>query len=166
MNRSDVRDVVIVGAGIGATVIESVREIRPLGVGINVQPHAVRELIELGLGDELAATSIPTAEHVYLDRLGHRIFAEPRGLAAGYHWPQYSVHRGELQMLLLSAVHERLGPDAIRTGTRLKHFHQTPTAVHAQVIDRITAVVEEIEAGALIGADGLNSTVRAPAAPR
>lgn len=164
--------VVIVGAGIGGLtaalslhaagidtiVIERVREIRPLGVGINLLPHAVRELIELGLGDELAATAIPTAEHVYVDRLGNQIFAEPRGRANGYHWPQYSVHRGELQMLLLRAVRERLGPDAVRTGIQLDDVEQTPTAVRARVIDRATA---EIEAEALIGADGLHSTVRA-----
>jgi 2-polyprenyl-6-methoxyphenol hydroxylase-like FAD-dependent oxidoreductase len=71
-------------AGIGATVIESVRDVRPLGVGINLQPHAVRELVELGMGDELAATAIPTAEHVYVDQRGTRLFAEPR--SAGVRW--------------------------------------------------------------------------------
>ncbi len=152
-------------AGISATVIERVREIRPLGVGINVQPPAVRELTDLGLGHELAATAIPTAEHVYLDRSGNRIFAEARGLAAGYDWPQYSVHRGELQMLLLAAVRERLGPDAVRTGTRLERVEQTAAAVRAQVFDRAAGSAQEIEADALIGADGLHSTVRAQLHP-
>ncbi len=175
MSKPGAAEVVIIGAGIGgltaalslhaagidAVVIDSVRKIRPLGLGINLQPHAVRELIELGLGDDLAATAIPTAEHVYLDRFGQQILAEPRGRAAGYHWPQYSVHRGELQMLLLSAVCERLGPDAVRTGTRFEDFQQTPAAVRVRVINRATAAVEEIEAGTLVGADGLYSTVRA-----
>lgn len=179
MGGAGIGNVMIVGAGIGgltaalslhavgigAVVIDSVREIRPLGLGINVQPHAVRELIDLGLGDELAATAIPTAEHVYLDRFGNRVFAEPRGLAAGYAWPQYSVHRGELQMLLLAAVRERLGPDAVRTGSRLEGFRQTRTAVHAWVTDRSAAVTGEIEAAALVGADGLHSTVRAQLHP-
>ncbi|MGH3843451.1 MAG: flavin-dependent oxidoreductase [Pseudonocardiaceae bacterium] len=152
-------------AGISATVIERVREIRPLGVGINVQPQAVRTLIELGLGRELAATAIPTAEHVYLDRSGNPIFAEPRGLAAGYDWPQYAVHRGELQMLLLAAVRERLGTDAVRTGTRLERFDQTATTVRAYVFDRTTNSAQEIEADTLIGADGVHSTVRSQLHP-
>lgn len=171
--------VLIIGAGIGgltaalslhavgisATVIERSREIRPRGVGINVQPQAVQELIELGLGHELAATAIPTAEHVYLDRSGNPIFAEPRGLAAGYDCPQYSVHRGELQMLLLAAVRERLDTDAVRTGTRLERFEQTTATVRAQVVNRATKSAQEIEADTLIGADGLHSMVRAQLHP-
>jgi 5-methylphenazine-1-carboxylate 1-monooxygenase len=148
-------------AGIGAVVLESARTIHPLGVGLNLLPHGARELIELGLGDDLAATAIPTAEHVYVDQFGNRIFAEPRGRDCGYDWPQYSLHRGELQMLLLSAVRERLGPDAVRTGTRLDGFHQTPVDARAHVTDRATGAREEITADVLIGADGLHSTVRA-----
>lgn len=175
MSKPGTEGVLIVGAGIGglttalslqaagidAIVIESVREIRPLGVGINLLPHAVRELIELDLGDQLAATAIATAENVYFDRFGNRIFAEPRGRDRGYRWPQYSVHRGQLQMLLLSAVRERLGPDVVSTATLLQDLDQTPTAVRAQVIDRATGAVEHLNAAVLIGADGLHSTVRA-----
>jgi 2-polyprenyl-6-methoxyphenol hydroxylase-like FAD-dependent oxidoreductase len=179
MSKSNAADVVIVGAGIGglaaalslhavgieAIVIDSVRKIRPLGLGINLQPHAVRELIELGFGDDLAAIAVPTAETVYFDRFGNRIFAEPRGRAAGFRWPQYSVHRGELQMMLLSAVYERLGKGAVRVGTRLEGFQQTLAAVRAHVINRTAEAVEEIEAAALIGADGLHSTVRSQLHP-
>ncbi|EME99016.1 flavin-dependent oxidoreductase [Streptomyces mobaraensis NBRC 13819 = DSM 40847] len=147
-------------AGIGATVVESVREIRPLGVGINLLPHAVRELTELGLGDALAAIGVPTAENVYCDRDGTVLFSEPRGVAQGYRWPQYSVHRGELQSMLLAAVRDRLGPDAVRTGTRLDGFTDTGSAIRARLLDRATGEHRAVEAGLLVGADGLHSAVR------
>jgi 2-polyprenyl-6-methoxyphenol hydroxylase-like FAD-dependent oxidoreductase len=175
VNQPCTNSVLVAGAGIGgltaalslhatgvaATVIESARDIRPLGVGINLLPHAVRELTELGLGADLAAIAIATAENVYLDAAGRRFWTDPRGRALGYLWPQYSVHRGQLQMLLLAAARERLGPDAIRVGTRLDDFDQTPTQVRARVTDRVSGATEEIEADVLIGADGLHSTVLA-----
>jgi 2-polyprenyl-6-methoxyphenol hydroxylase-like FAD-dependent oxidoreductase len=178
-SESHTTDVVIIGggiggltaalslhaAGIGAQVIESVREIRPLGVGINLLPHATRELIELGLGDELAATAISTTENVYLDQFGTRLWSETRGRDSGYEWPQYSVHRGRLQMLLLAAVRERLGPHAVRTGTRVEEFEQTSTAVHARLLDRATGTHTQIQTPILLGADGLHSTVRAALHP-
>ncbi|MFG2579016.1 flavin-dependent oxidoreductase [Streptomyces malaysiensis] len=155
-------------AGVEAAVVESAREIRPLGVGINLLPHAVRELIELGLGDELAAIGVATAENVYCDRSGRRIFTEPRGVAQGYRWPQYSVHRGELQRLLLAAVRERLGADAVRTGARVVGFDGSGARdrVRVRVLDRATGAVEDTYARALIGADGLHSAVRAALHPR
>ncbi|MEU1805562.1 flavin-dependent oxidoreductase [Streptomyces sp. NPDC019937] len=155
-------------AGIEATVVESAREIRPLGVGINLLPHAVRELTELGLGDALAGLGVAIAENVYADRHGRHIFSEPRGVAQGYRWPQYSIHRGELQLLLLAAVRERLGPGAVRTGARVTGFAHGPgeaDGVWARVLDRATGTVAERHADALIGADGLHSAVRAALHP-
>ena len=96
--------------GIEAQVVDSAAELRPLGAGINLLPHAVRELTELGLGPALAATGIPTAEQAHFDPHGGFIWSEPRGRNLGYAWPQYSIHRGELQMILLAAVRDRLGP--------------------------------------------------------
>ncbi|MFI8983792.1 FAD-dependent monooxygenase [Streptomyces antimycoticus] len=161
-------------AGVGTAVVESAREIRPLGVGINLLPHAVRELIELGLGDELAAIGVATAENVYADRSGRRVFTEPRGVAQGYRWPQYSVHRGELQRLLLAAVRERLGAEAVRTGARVVGFDDSAErtgpgkrgGVRVRILDRATGTVEESAARALIGADGLHSAVRAALHPQ
>ncbi|WP_432251349.1 flavin-dependent oxidoreductase [Streptomyces sp. HNM1019] len=155
-------------AGVETAVVESAREIRPLGVGINLLPHAVRELIELGLGDELAAIGVATAENVYCDRFGRRIFTEPRGTAQGYRWPQYSVHRGELQRLLLAAVRERLGADAVRTGARVVGSDDAGRreGVRVRVLDRATGTVGETAARALIGADGLHSAVRAALHPQ
>ncbi|GAB2700807.1 FAD-dependent monooxygenase [Kitasatospora kifunensis] len=169
--------------GIEALVVESAQSIEPLGVGINLQPHAVRELIELGLAEELAALGVSSTELVYCDPSGNRLFAEPRGTAQGYRWPQYSVHRGELQLMLLAAVRERLGADAVRTGTRLVGFDQDvdqdPGAhdsrqadskqadtVRARLLDRASGEMTEIEAEALIGADGLHSVVRSRLHPQ
>src|SRR2546429_9778675 len=78
-------------AGIEAIVIDSAAALRPLGVGINLMPHAVRELTELGLGGELEATGIPTAEMVHFDRHGNRIWGFASGRNIGYRWPQYSI---------------------------------------------------------------------------
>ncbi len=107
--------VIIAGAGIGgltlalslhqigvaARVYESVDKLEPLGVGINVLPHSVRELTELGLAETLAETAITTSTLAYYSKRGQPIWREPSGKAAGYNWPQFSIHRGELQMVLL-----------------------------------------------------------------
>ncbi|HET6356189.1 FAD-dependent monooxygenase [Streptomyces sp.] len=180
MTTAITADILIAGAGIGglttalalnahginATVLEAADEIRPLGVGINIQPPAIAELTAtLGLGDALAATAIPTREHLYVDHTGTKLWNEPRGLAAGHRYPQYSIHRGHLQMLLLTAVRDRLGPDAVRTGTRLHTFEHTPSGIRAHAHDQATDTAIAFEARALIGADGLHSVVRAQLHP-
>ncbi|TYK45924.1 flavin-dependent oxidoreductase [Actinomadura decatromicini] len=171
--------VVIVGAGIGGLtaalslheagvetlVVESSARLRPLGVGINLLPHAVRELTELGLDGALAELGVPTAEMVHFDRHGGRIWGEPRGRALGYDWPQYSIHRGELQMALLDAVRARLGAGAVRAGTLFEGFEQDAARVRARLLDRASGAAETVDADVLVGADGLHSTVRAQLNP-
>ncbi|GAA4242097.1 flavin-dependent oxidoreductase [Actinomadura meridiana] len=152
-------------AGIGALVVDSATRMRPLGVGINLLPHAVRELTELGLGDDLAGLGVQTGEMVHFDRHGGRIWGEPRGRALGYNWPQYSIHRGDLQMLLLDAVRARLGEGAVRTGTVFEGFEQDETCVRARLLDRASGTAETVTADALVGADGLRSAVRAQLNP-
>jgi 2-polyprenyl-6-methoxyphenol hydroxylase-like FAD-dependent oxidoreductase len=147
-------------AGIEVEVFEAAGEVRPLGVGINLQPHAVRELTELGLGEALAANGVATQEFRYANRFGQTIWAEPRGLLAGYRWPQYSIHRGRLQMLLWAAAEARLGPARLHRGRRLAGFSQDETGVTAQFEDGGTA-----RGDALIGADGIHSAVRALLVP-
>ena len=95
--------------GVKVRVFESVGEIKPLGVGINVLPHACRELIELGLFDRLDETGVRTKELAYFSKRGSAIWSEPRGLEAGYKWPQFSIHRGILLQTLLETARERIG---------------------------------------------------------
>lgn len=152
-------------AGIGVRVVDAARQLTALGVGINILPHATRELVELGLAGELAATGIPTGELIYSDRFGSRICAEPRGLAAGYRWPQYSISRGELQMLLLRAVGERLGAGSVRTGLVMERFELDGDSVSVELRDRHTGRLVVEGADVLIGADGINSAVRAQLHP-
>ncbi len=147
--------------GVDCRLFESVDSIEPLGVGINTLPHAVRELTELGLADKLAATAIPTAELAYYTKHGQPIWSEPRGLAAGYNWPQFSIHRGELQTILLAAARERLGEDRIVTGHHLAKWQTTAQGVRAFFIDRRSGqAVGEADGELLIGADGIHSAVR------
>lgn len=168
--------ILVAGAGIGGlatalsldaagfrdvVVTEAVDEPAPLGVGINLLPHAVRELTELGLGDQLAELGVATAELAYFTRTGRRIWSEPRGLAVGYRWPQYSVHRGRLQMLLLDEVRSRMGPDAVRTGRRL-----TSVAADADGVTATFARGADERVDLLVGADGIRSTVRAQLHPQ
>ncbi len=168
--------VLIVGAGIGGLVtalsmhqigvpcrvLESVERIEPLGVGINLLPHAVRELTELGLGDALAATAIPTAELAYYSKRGQPIWSEPRGLDAGYRWPQFSIHRGELQMILHRAAVARIGAGNILAGRHLAGWDDTGDGVRARVVDRRTgAALDRHDGTLLIAADGIHSAARA-----
>ena len=147
--------------GVACRVFESVDTIEPLGVGINTLPHAVRELSELGLQDRLAATAIPTAELAYYSAHGQLIWSEARGLAAGYHWPQFSIHRGALQTILLDAVRDRLGSESVVTGHHLYGWDETPSGVRAHFIDRRSGEPRgSVDGSLLIGADGIHSVVR------
>lgn len=150
--------------GVPAVVLESVRTLAPLGVGINLQPNAVRELIELGLEDDLDAIGIEATEWALVGRNGNDVWSEPRGRSAGYRWPQYSVHRGELQMLLYRKAVERLGQDAVRTAHRVTGYRNTPDGVVAQV-DTRNGSTTEINGSILIAADGLHSAVRSQMHP-
>ncbi len=124
--------------GVPARVFESVSELKPLGVGINVLPHAVRELIELGLHDRLDASGVRTRELAYFSKHGKPIWSEPRGIEAGYKWPQFSIHRGTLQQILLDAAIERLGRENILTSHHLSGWTETADGVRAEFIDKAT----------------------------
>jgi 2-polyprenyl-6-methoxyphenol hydroxylase-like FAD-dependent oxidoreductase len=146
-------------AGIAVHVFEQVASIRPLGVGINVQPHAVRELFELGLENELEAIGVRTREVAYYSSKGGLIWSEPRGMLAGYNWPQFSVHRGRLQAMLLDAVRKRLGADAVITGAVVTGFRDAGGKV--EVFVRSADGTERAEeAEILVAADGIHSAVR------
>ncbi len=148
-------------AGVEAVVFESAPALRELGVGINLLPHAVRALSELDLQPALAATAIETGALAYYTRYGKPIWREPRGLGAGYRWPQYSIHRGRLLTILADAVRARLGASSIRTGHRLVRFEQDEGGVRAHFADPASGRPLAGERGdALIGADGIHSTLR------
>jgi len=147
--------------GVPVRVFESVAELKPLGVGINVLPHAVRELIELGLLDRLDAAGVRTRELAYFSKHGKPIWSEPRGLEAGYKWPQFSIHRGVLQQILLDTAIERLGRENILTSHHLAGWTETAGGVRAEFIDKATGKPRGTHEGELlIAADGIHSAVR------
>ncbi|MEO3691842.1 flavin-dependent oxidoreductase [Roseateles paludis] len=151
--------------GVPCQVLETVPELKPLGVGINVQPNAVRELYDMGLGAEaLDTVGIATREWALVGRNGNDIYSEPRGRLAGYQWPQYSVHRGQLQMLLYRTVLERLGPQAVQLGQRVVGYRNVEGGVVAQLESR-DGTRSELAGRLLIGADGLHSAIRAQMHP-
>ena len=139
-------------AGLPCRVFEAAPEVRALGVGINLLPHGMRELTELGLQDKLAQVAVETRELRFYNRFGQFIYAEPRGRHAGYEWPQLSIHRADLHEVLLAAVQERLGPDAVAlnkkcisiSGEARAHFEDGSTA----------------DGSCIVGCDGIHSTVR------
>ena len=150
--------------GVPFKIFEAATELKPLGVGINIQPNAVRELMDLGLGDALAEIGVATAELGFFSKLGLEIWTEPRGKGAGYNWPQYSIHRGELQMLLYRTLVERAGADCVQAGWRAVGFSRDANGatLHLESADG----EKRSEGGALvIGADGIHSALRAQMRP-
>jgi 2-polyprenyl-6-methoxyphenol hydroxylase-like FAD-dependent oxidoreductase len=151
--------------GVPCVVLEAVAELKPLGVGINLQPNAVRELYDLDIGpDRLDAIGVRALEWALVGLNGKDVYSEPRGLRAGYRWPQYAVHRGQLQMLLHRTAVERLGSDAIITGHRVIGYRNEPDGVTV-IVKTPGGTRAELRAKLLIGADGLHSCVRAQMHP-
>lgn len=164
--------IIIAGGGIGGLttalslhqkgfhvhVYESAREIKPLGVGINLLPHAVRILTLLGLEKQVSELGVATSELAYYNKFGQKIWQEPRGKFAGYNWSQYSVHRGLFQLLLYDAVKERVGIKNVHTGYKLLSFNADENAAVFLQKDTNTEITTGYDI--LIGADGIHSAVR------
>lgn len=147
--------------GVDCVVFEAVSEPRPLGVGINIQPNAVRELFELGFtAADLDAIGVPAKEWALVGMNGQEIYAEPRGLLAGYDWPQYAMHRGEFHMALYRRFVALAGPDAIRPGCRAKSYVFNGDGSVTVTLETKAGEIEEI-GSLLIGADGIHSAIRA-----
>lgn len=146
--------------GVPFHIYESTPEIRPMGVGINLQPNAVRELLDLGLGDALDAIGVKTRQYGFYSKLGKAIWEEPRGTWAGYAWPQYSVHRGAFQMMLYRTLIDRAGPECLSTGARAKGFENTDKGAALLLTDG-----RRIEGDLIVAADGIHSALRAQIAP-
>ena len=151
--------------GLPVDVFESADEIRALGVGINLLPHAVRELDALGLLERLQKHAVATTTLAYFTRHGQKIWDEPRGKVAGYNWPQLSIHRGTLQQILLDVTLARLGGEHVHTGQHLKSFTTTDHSATAVFADRRTGADRAVTGVALIAADGIHSTARSQLHP-
>jgi 2-polyprenyl-6-methoxyphenol hydroxylase-like FAD-dependent oxidoreductase len=147
-------------AGIACRVFEAATELKPLGVGINLLPHAMREMDELGLADALAAKAVVTRESAFFNRFGQLIYREPAGRFAGYDWPQLSIHRGDLHAVLLAAVRERLGVDAVATDHRCTGIDQDGQGVTLRFTDDRGKTRDPVRAALAVGCDGLHSAVR------
>lgn len=165
--------VIIAGAGIGGltvalelhaagmecVLLEAAPEMAELGVGINLLPHATHSLSRLGLHDALSRVAVTTKESIFFNRYGQFIYREPAGLAAGYAWPQFSIHRGDLQRVLSDAVRDRLGADVIRLDHRAAGFTQDDDAVTVAV-EHADGTRSSVAGHVLVGADGVHSAVR------
>ena len=151
--------------GVPSVVFEAVRELKPLGVGINIQPNAIRELYDLGIGPEALDTiGIQAREWALVGLNGNDIYSEPRGIEAGYKWPQYSVHRGKLQMLLYVTVMNRMGVETVNLGQRVTGYRNEAGGVTVS-LESASGKQSEVQGTLLIGADGLHSAVRAQMYP-
>lgn len=168
-------DVIIVGGGIGgltlalalhkaaipSRVYEATPEIKAIGVGVSLLPHSVKVLTELGLQEALAQVAITTRETVFFNRFGQLVHREPTGRLAGYDWPQFQIHRGDLQMVLLEAFKQRIGADRLFTGWKCTGFDQDGTGARAFFTDAVTG--EELppqQGQVVIACDGLHSVIR------
>jgi 2-polyprenyl-6-methoxyphenol hydroxylase-like FAD-dependent oxidoreductase len=174
--RNEDTKAIVVGGGIGGLtlalllqraeievdVYEAAPELKPLGVGINILPHASAVLCgELGLESALARHAVLTREAAFFNRFGQFIFSEPLGRAAGNAWPQFSIHRADLHRVLLDATNERLGSERIHVGWRCTGVSQDAVSAHATFEDARTGTPLSREHGAIvIGCDGLHSVIR------
>ena len=150
--------------GVPFTVFESAREMKPLGVGINLQPNAVRELFDLGItADDLDKVGLPAEEWALVGLNGREVYSEPRGLGAGYNWPQYAVHRGQLHMLLYDTLIERAGADAVQLGAKITGYARGEAGVEATVL--LDGDTRTETGSLLVAADGIHSAIRAQMYP-
>ena len=145
--------------GIECDVYEQADTVRELGVGINTLPHAIKEeLAELGLLERVDAVAVRTLELFYMNRFGQEIWREPRGLEAGYDVPQFSIHRGRLQAVILPGAFVPVSAKAVsHAGHRLGDFRQHEGGVSAYFFDRNGRHRATAEGDVLIGADGIHS---------
>ena len=152
--------------GVPFVILETSPKMLPLGVGINIQPNAVRELFELGLTSEsLNKIGVPAKEWALVGLNGREVYAEARGLDAGYHWPQYAAHRGELLMLLYRTLLERAGPRSIILDTKVDGYTKQANGKVKVSASRANGSTFQDSGSLLIGADGIHSAIRAQMHP-
>jgi len=118
-------------------------------VGVNLLPHSTRILAGLGLEPALARAGVETAESRFYNRYGQLIFKEPLGRGAGLAWPQFSIHRADLQQALL----ERAGK--VELGRQCTGFEQDAEGVTLRFAEG-----SSVRGAAAIGCDGIHSVLR------
>lgn len=151
--------------GVPCVVFESAREMRALGVGINLQPNAVRELGDLGITEpDLDRVGLPAKEWALVGLNGNDVYSEPRGRLAGYRWPQYAVHRGRFHLLLYQKLLECAGAQSVRLGCRVTGYRKEGEGVVA-LLEQADGTSAEAAGSLLIGADGIHSAIRAQMHP-
>jgi 2-polyprenyl-6-methoxyphenol hydroxylase-like FAD-dependent oxidoreductase len=148
-------------AGIASRVYEAAPEIKGLGVGVNLLPHASREMAALGLEAELARVAITTRESAFYNRYGQFIYSEPTGRHAGYDWPQFSIHRGDLHGVLLQAFRERIGAERLHLGWRCTGFDARADGVVLAFEDFLTRKkLEPVHAAVAVSSEGIHANIR------
>ncbi len=153
--------------GIACRVYERASEIKELGVGITLLPHAMREFTALGIGDALLAAGIENAESCFFNRFGQLIYREPRGKRAGYPHPEVGIHRGKLHVILYRAALAELEPERIVTDRTCIGFEQDADGVTIRFTDTTSGTpVAPVRAAAAIACDGINSVIRKQLYPR
>ena len=147
--------------GIACRVYERAPEVKELGVGITVLPHAMREFSALGLQDEIVSAGIVNSESAFFNRFGQLIYKEPRGIAAGYKLPEIGIHRGRLHMILWRRVQKELGPDCLVADRNAVRVEQDATGATVHFTETTTGKSPPpIRADAVIACDGVNSAIR------
>jgi 2-polyprenyl-6-methoxyphenol hydroxylase-like FAD-dependent oxidoreductase len=147
--------------GIPCTVYERAPEVKELGVGITVLPHAMREFTALGIGDELLKAGIENVESCFFNRFGQLIYKEPRGKLAGYQYPEVGIHRGRLHMILYKKALAELGPQRIVTDRDCVSLEQDDSGVTLAFREMSSGrALEPMRASVAIACDGINSAIR------
>lgn len=147
--------------GIDSRVYEGAPQIREIGVGITLLPHAMREIAELGLLDAIRASGIETSNSEFYNRFGQKIYGEPRGVAGGYALPEVAINRGRLHAILYNEALSRLGPDRIVANRTFVGLEQNADGVTLSFKETSTGTaLPSVRADIAIGCDGVNSTTR------
>lgn len=171
---ADSRTIVVSGAGIGGLtaaltlaqcgfrviVLERAAKLEEAGAGLQLSPNASRILIDLGLEPLLAPhVIVPDSISIMTARTGKEIGRVPLGEAAAlrYGAPYWIVRRADLQSALLARVTAHPDVD-LRLGAQFEDVAVYPKGV--TVVQRRVTARQQEQALALIGADGVWSSVR------